>query len=75
MVGTPHLVKTLLNGGGGLSGAHRGGNAGSQTRGRHREALGEHEKREWQQYGTLGEAVTRVRERVAAVEALVGGKA
>lgn len=71
--GGPRMVRaTLANGGGDIiRGIVKTENLAQNAA--HREAvshaISKHEEREWQQYGQLGEAVSQLRERLAALDA------
>lgn len=72
---TPRLLKaTLRNGGGEIVREHvKAANAEQsiETASAIKRALEEHEGREFRQYGSLGDAVGQVRERMAALEARI----
>jgi hypothetical protein len=69
---TPRLLKATLQNGGGdiVRGIVRAENA-AQSKSTHEaieKSLADHEAREWRQYGSLGEQLASVRERLAGVE-------
>ena len=72
---TPKLIRSVLSNGGGdiIRGIVRTENAeqSKETIASIDKALKAHEEREWRQYGSLGEGVAQVRERVAALDARV----
>lgn len=72
---TPRLLKaTLLNGGGNIVRSIVREENATQTLATHaavKSALDDHESREFQQYGSLGEGVTLVRERLSALESRI----